>query len=180
MDRWEKSTKQNIFKNKIFNLNSISCYNKKKDIHHDFYILDTMDWVNIVATTKDNQFIMVKQHRLGTDKITIETPGGLIDSGESPEVSAVRELQEETGYKATKIHLLSKLAVNPAILSNHIYFFFAENCTKISGQNLDDAEDIEILLFSKDKIKEMIKKSEINHAIIVNALNQYFLSDFKK
>jgi 8-oxo-dGTP pyrophosphatase MutT (NUDIX family) len=116
---------------------------------------------------------MVKQHRLGTDDLTIETIAGLIEKDEDPLEAAKRELMEETGYKEGEIIFLKKVSVNPAILNNHIYFYFATGCRKVSKQNLDAAEDIEILLYSEDEIIKMIKDGTINHSIVIAALSLY-------
>lgn len=176
MNRWEIKTGKELFRRRIFSVKDIECYHPDKDITHRFFTISTPDWINIVATTEDGRFIMVRQHRLGTDEITLETPGGLIEEGESPEETARRELREETGYEAGEIHLLKKLSVNPAIFSNYIYFYYAGNCRRIYDQDLDPAEDIEVLTFSRNEILEMIRSGPISHTIIVTALFLYFLS----
>jgi len=176
MNRWEIKTGKELFRRRIFSVKDIECYHPDKDITHRFFTISTPDWINIVATTEDGRFIMVRQHRLGTDEITLETPGGLIEEGESPEETARRELREETGYEAGEIHLLKKLSVNPAIFSNYIYFYYAGNCRRIYDQDLDPAEDIEVLTFSREEILEMIRNGPISHTIIVTALFLYFLS----
>jgi ADP-ribose pyrophosphatase len=176
MIKWIKKNNIKIFHSKILSLTKNECYHPYKQINHSFISLNSPDWINIVAVTDDKKFIMVKQHRLGIDEITLETPGGLTETDESPEITAIRELQEETGYEAGNIHLLKKLAVNPAILNNNIYFFYAENCKKNHSQTLDEAEDIEVYTFTRDEICEMINNDKINHSLIVTAFYLFFLS----
>ena len=176
MVKWIIKNKNIIYENNVFSLIKNICYHKLFKREHNFFTLNTRDWINIVALTDDNKFIMVKQHRLGTDEITIETPGGLTESAETPDDTASRELLEETGYSCKNIYLLKKLSVNPAILNNYIYFYFAPHCIKTAEQNLDEAEDIEIMLLTKNDIDTMIENGEINHSIIVTAFYLYFNS----
>lgn len=159
-------------------MKDLECHHPDKDVTHRFFTLTSPDWINIVATTEDGRFIMVRQHRLGTDEITLETPGGLVEGNESPEETALRELREETGYEAGEIHLLKKLTNNPAIFNNYIYYYYAANCKKVHEQDLDAAEDIEVVTCSRDEIMDMINHGPITHTIIVSALYLYFLSEW--
>jgi ADP-ribose pyrophosphatase len=174
MKKWIIKAKHEIFNKRILSLAEIECYHPDKQINHTFIALNCPDWINIIAVTEEDKFILVKQHRLGTDEITLETPGGITEINELPELTAARELQEETGYEAGELHLLKKLTVNPAIMNNSIYYFFARNCKKIHKQNLDTAEDIEVLTFTRDEIAEMIRNGSINHSLIVTAFCLYF------
>jgi len=176
MNKWIKKSEQEIFRRRIFAVKDIECYHPDKNVTHRFFTLNTPDWINVVAITEEGMFIMVKQHRMGTDEVTLETPGGLIEEGEPPEETARRELREETGYEAGEIHLLKKLSVNPAIFNNYIYFYYAGNCRKMHNQKLDSAEDIEVLTVNHDQIMEMINGGRINHTIIVAAFYLYFIS----
>jgi len=69
---------------------------------HDFYILESRDWINIIPLTDDHQVVMIRQYRHGSREVTLEIPGGLVDPGDTPKKAAVRELLEETGYQAKK------------------------------------------------------------------------------
>jgi ADP-ribose diphosphatase len=178
MNKWIIKSEQELFRRRIFAVKDIECYHPDKNVTHRFFTLNTPDWINVVAVTEEGTFIMVKQHRLGTDEFTLETPGGLIEEGEPPEETARRELREETGYEAGEIHLLKKLSVNPAIFNNYIYFYYAGNCKKIHEQELDSAEDIEVLTVNHDQIMEMINGGLINQTIIVASFYLYFLSEW--
>jgi ADP-ribose pyrophosphatase len=176
MNKWIKKTTHELFNRRTFSLIDIECYHPDKHISNSFFTLNTLDWTNVIAETDGNRFITVQQHRLGTDEITIETPGGLIELNEQPEETAARELLEETGYKAEEMHLLKKLSVNPAILNNYIYIFYAKRCKKICDQKLDTCEDIEVLTFTRDEIADMLREGVIHHSITVTAFYQFFLS----
>ncbi|MDY6969466.1 MAG: NUDIX hydrolase [Spirochaetota bacterium] len=178
MNKWEIKNRNIIYKGGIFTIQDLECYHPQKDISHNFYILKHPDWVNIVATTGDDELILVKQHRLGTDEFTIETPAGIVEPDESPEHAARRELMEETGYCANDMILLKKLAANPAIMSNDIYFYYAPKAEKAASQSLDLAEDIEIILSTENDTISMLKRNVIKHSIIITALSLFFLSDY--
>jgi 8-oxo-dGTP pyrophosphatase MutT (NUDIX family) len=178
MDKWHIKKRDTVNKQRIFSIEKLLCYHPAKKVNHDFYILNNPDWVNIVTIDTDGNVVLVKQHRLGTDEYTIETVAGLIDPGEDPLTSAHRELLEETGYKAQDIVLLKKLAANPAIMNNYIYFYCALNAQKVGEQSLDLAEDIEILTLTPQQVLEYIQNGTINHSIIITALLLYFLSPY--
>jgi len=173
--RWNIEDKKTLWNGRIFSLESYACSHPGKNVSHDFIIVNSRDWINIVALTEEGKFIMVRQHRLGTDEMTLETTAGVMEHGENPIEAARRELSEETGYQAASITLMKTLSANPAIMNNRIHFFLATGCRKVSGQTLDHAEDIDVELYSRDEILAMIGDGRINHTIIVTALSLYFM-----
>ena len=135
----------------------------------NFVVCDSMDWVLVIPVTDDGQVVMVRQFRHGVRQVVLEVPGGLLDAGETPEASAVRELREETGYEADSIRLIGKMLPNPALNSAHIHIAVAEGCRRAGDQNLDPFERIEVVLHPLADIPGMIGSGEIDHALVVAA-----------
>src|SRR4051794_27307187 len=73
----------------------------------EVFVFSCPDWCNVIAETDAGELVFVWQYRFGTDALSLEIPGGVIDDGEEPERAAIRELREETGYEASSIELLS-------------------------------------------------------------------------
>ncbi len=180
MKKWEVRESEKVFENRILSVKTKKCFHPEKNVTWDFHVIDTFNWINVIGITDDNKFILVKQHRLGTDELSIETPGGVIEDGEDPEECALREFREETGYRGRSIHLLKSLWVNPAIMSNRISFYFIDGCVKSGGQELDEAEDIEVLAVPVDEVVDMVRDGRINHSIVLTGLGLYFLSQFNR
>jgi ADP-ribose pyrophosphatase len=176
MNKWKILARNTVYKSGIFKIESLQCHHEHKGVTHDFFVLNTQDWINIIALTGDDRLIMVEQHRLGTDEYTIETSAGLIEPGEQPEEAARRELLEETGFEPSELVLLKKCSSNPAIMNNYIHFYLATGCRKSATQNLDPAEDIDVHLYTHDEVFDLLKRGRINHSIIITALSLYFLS----
>ncbi len=135
----------------------------------DFVVLDSPDWVNVVALTDDGRVVLIRQYRHGIQRVTLEIPGGMVDAGESPQAAAVRELQEETGYVAGRVKFLGRVSPNPAIQNNSCHSFLAEDCRLTASPRPDPFERIEVLTRPLDEIPGMIHREEISHALVVVA-----------
>jgi 8-oxo-dGTP pyrophosphatase MutT (NUDIX family) len=134
------------------------------------------DWVLVLGLTPQEEVVMVRQFRHGTEQICLELPGGLVDPGDdSPELSAQRELLEETGYKADSVTLLGKCWPQPAILTNTCIFYLAKNLVRVQDQDLDAGEDIEILEVSLKEIPGKIRNGEIDHGMVLLAFFYFWM-----
>ncbi|WP_459129858.1 NUDIX hydrolase [Guggenheimella bovis] len=132
-------------------------------------------WANVVAFTKEQKIILVKQFRIGIGDFTIEIPAGTVEPGEDPKDAVIRELLEETGYTSTKEPiLLKKMHPNPANSDNESYTFILFDCEKTHEQILDIAEDIEVLLVSMEELKELIDMGTISQIFTTTA---YYLAN---
>src|SRR5512142_609840 len=132
----------------------------------DATIFEFRAWANIVALTKDGNVVLVKQYRHGVCDVLLEFPGGVVEDGEDPIDGAKRELLEETGYKASDLIEIAKLYPNPALQTNTLYCFLALEVVKVSEQNLDAGEDIEVQLMPLDELIETAKRGEFPHALM--------------
>ena len=92
---------------------------------------------------------------------------GFIDKGEDPKIAVTRELLEETGFSFPNVEYVGKVAANPGVLDNYTYMFLATGGTKITSQNLDRHEDIEVLLFPVDEVRAMLQRNEFVQALHV-------------
>ncbi len=116
-----------------------------------FDIIRTNAFVTIAAFTKDKEAILVRQYRPGPEKKLISFPEGMIEKNENPATAAQRELIEETGYQAEKFVLLKKF--KSAYTTDQRICLLALNCQKISKQNLDATEFIEVLCLPIEKFR---------------------------
>lgn len=127
------------------------------------YIRDCVNPGNaviIMPVTENGEVIFEKQLREAVGKINVELPAGMIDKGESPEDAAIRELEEETGFKAGKLDLLKEVYTSSGYTSEKIYIYLATELT-IGKKNLDDTE--EIIGIEKIAIEKVLKLAEENY-----------------
>ncbi|MCK5679314.1 NUDIX hydrolase [bacterium] len=137
-------------------------------------VLDSKDWVNVVALTPEGDTVLVKQFRFGSGSVTIEIPGGVIDPGEEHDAAAKRELKEETGFTSNKWTYLGATEPNPAILNNLCHHWLAEEATKEYEIDLDDGEDIAIITASIAEIREAVATGRLRHALALAGLTKVF------
>ena len=160
---------------RIFSIRTDTAISPRTGVEHDFYVIDTGDWVNIIPMTEDQRVVMVRQYRHGSRRVTLEIPGGMVDPGDTPEKAASRELMEETGYQAESWTRISAVNPNPAIFGNRCHTFLAQHVTKKGDPQPDQAEDIEVVLIPAQEIPGRIRKGEIDHAIVIAAFCSYLL-----
>ena len=136
---------------------------------HQFFRLDCSDWVNVIALTEDGRMVLVEQYRHGTDEMTLEIPGGAVDPGERPETAATRELEEETGYRASELIEIGRVDPNPAFLSNRCWTYLAFGCRSDGTVNLDPSEEIEVSLSPVEDFARLIDEGVITHSLVIAA-----------
>jgi ADP-ribose pyrophosphatase len=135
-------------------------------------VLETSNWVNVIALTPEERIICVRQYRFGTGKISLEIPGGLVDPGESDRQAAMRELKEETGYTGSEWQHLGIVEPNPAFLNNLCHHWLALNVEQTDHPQPDEGEDIEIVTLNFDEIISHIRSGEIRHVLVLSALSR--------
>ncbi len=134
-----------------------------------FTVIQSPDWVNVIALTADDQVVMVRQYRHGIDDLTLEIPGGIVDPGEDALTAVKRELYEETGYRARQWVKLGEVESNPAFMDNHCGLFLALDATLEGEGELDETEFIEVELHPLDTIPGRMADGTIRHSLVVSA-----------
>lgn len=140
---------------------------------HTFYVIEAGDWVNVIPVTPEGKLVFVRQYRHGVEAVTLEIPGGMIDTGETVAEAARREMHEETGYDTERFVYLGGIAPNPAIQNNVCHFYLALDARAVGGQHLDGTEDIDVVLVDPAEVPERIVHGEVNHALVVVAFYLY-------
>ncbi len=135
---------------------------------YDFYVLEAPDWINVVPLTMNDEVVMIEQYRHGTNSVTLEIPGGMVDAGETPQRAAARELMEETGYAATReVLFLGKTRPNPALQNNWIHTYLARGVEFKSAPVFDSTEHTSVRLVPIKDVPELIADGIIDHALVV-------------
>lgn len=143
---------------------------------HEFYVLDSVDWVNVVAVTPDRHVVLVEQYRHGSGTVELEIPGGIMDPADaSPIDTAVRELREETGYTGASPRVIGMVWPNPAILSNRTFTVLVEECRRTHSVQFDQGEDLITRLVPVEELPGLVARGRIRHCIVVAALYHFEL-----
>ncbi len=132
--------------------------------------LEFRSWASVLALTKNQEVVLVRQFRHAAQAVVWEFPGGVVDDGESPLEGARRELAEETGYTTPNLIEVGKFYPNPALQTNLMYAYLAYDVEETSIQKLDEAEDIEVHLVSLDELIAMTKRGEFLNGLQVALL----------
>lgn len=172
---WKKLTTQLIGNYRVFRLRKDESVSPRTGRTHTFFALESPDWVNVVAVTPAGQLLLIRQYRHGTEEITLEIPGGMVDEGEAPVIAAARELLEETGYEAEAMIPIGVVAPNPAILNNRCHTFLARNARPVGPQKFDGSEDIALELTAIENMPELVRSGRISHALVIAAFHHYSL-----
>lgn len=116
--------------------------------------------VAIVPILEDGRILLVRQYRHAVGQMMLEIPAGKLDKGELPEECALRELEEEAGYKAGKLRKLVSIYTAPGFSDEIIHLYVADNLVPTS-QRLDEDEFLHIEVHGKEEIRNLISKGHI-------------------
>ncbi len=128
----------------------------------------------VVPVLPDGKILMIRQYRPAIDRETLELPAGARnDAAEDTAVTAARELEEETGYRAGKITKLLSLKAVVAWCNEFTDVYLAENLERIGEQTLDEAEEIAFEAFEVSELREMIYSGRLQDSKTVAGLLAY-------
>ena len=177
IEPWKKLSSKPLADFRIFQIRSEEKLSPRTNTAHDFYLIDSVNWVNVIALTPANELIMVDQYRHGSNTVELEAPGGMIDPEDpSPLEAGLRELREETGYEGTSARIIGQFFPNPAIQTNACFTVLVENCRLTSAVKFDQTEDLLTHLIPANEIPALIASGKIRHALVLVALYYFELS----
>ena len=178
--KWKLISSEYLLENTWARVRKDTCLRPDGHIISPYYVYEFPTWVTVAGITENNQIVMVQQYRHALGEVCIETPGGCVDDTDaSLEHAAAREMLEETGYVFSSYEYLGKTSANPSTNNNLMHMFLAKGGKKIKEQSLDTNEDLEVLLFTINEIKALLKDQKIMQSMHVTCLF-YALSKLKE
>ena len=130
-----------------------------------YYSLRLPDYVSILAITDDQHVLCVRQYRPAVERYTLELPSGLIDPGESPEQSALRELLEETGYQAGTLEVLGPMLPDTGRLGNRIWACVAAGLRRVEDR--EPEASLEVVSLTVPELLCATADGRFDHALHV-------------
>lgn len=145
------------------------------NVNPEFYVLEYMPWVNVIAITEDGEFLMVRQYRYGLRDTRYEIVAGAVEDGEEPLHAAQRELLEETGFGGGTWREFCVMSVNCSSHNNLTHTFLAEGVRKVAEAHQEPTEDVHVHFLSREQVLQLLREDEIKQASMATGLLKYFL-----
>lgn len=168
--QWRVLNEEHLQHCKVFDVQRATMESPLTGDAHPFFRIESPEWVNIVALTRDEQLVLVRQFRHGSRVVTLEIPGGLVDPGEVPAEAGGRELLEETGYRAGRLVSLGSISPNPALFGNRVHMLVALDCERVAEIQNESTEHTTVELLPLTRLREVVREIGIDHALAVAAL----------
>ncbi len=170
--RWEVLKSELMYRCRIFSVRRDHSRSLLSGQTHDFHVIETGDWVNIVPLTPDRGVVMVRQFRHGIGDLTLEVPAGVMDDADtSPLIAACRELREETGYASQRVLPLGVVHPNPAIMNNRCHMFVAHDVERVGAPQWDATEELTVETVPLDQITGLIRQGAVSNALTLVAFH---------
>ena len=171
--KWETLDRRRLLHTPVYDVYS-QRERAANGIEGDYVAIDAPDWVMTIPVYQ-GKFVLVRQWRHSAGQLSLEFPGGVAEPGEDPAVTAHRELEEETGFRAGKLTHLGTVNPNPALFSNRFHCYLAEELKPTGNQHLDADELLNCELAPVEEVLAAYGGPDCGHALMGTALALYLL-----
>ncbi|MBI2799700.1 MAG: NUDIX hydrolase [Gammaproteobacteria bacterium] len=170
---WEVLSSDELFSHPYFRMRKDRCALPDERIMPAYYVMEFVDWVNVIPLTDDGKIVLVNQYRHAARRRFYEFPGGTVEpdnKDETPETAARRELLEETGYEASRCAYLGLHYPNPGLQDNRMHVYLGTGCRKVQEPKLDTYEDLEVELVDVQDFLLCIEQGRPMHSLMMASL----------
>ena len=180
---WEEISTEHIVQDEWIDFRKSAYRFPDGSVFEPFYSYSRRDYVVIVASDEDGEYLCVRQFRQGIKEVTTEFPAGGIERTDGREYgrgrslsdaedaleAAKRELLEETGYVSDDWQYLLTVPSNATIADNYAHIFSAGSCRKSQEQSLDETEFLKVRKYSAAEIEDLIAHGGFQQAVHIMA-----------
>jgi ADP-ribose pyrophosphatase len=151
---------EDIYDGRVINLkvHTIELPDGKKSMRE---IVEHNGGVGVIAVTKDRRVFMVNQYRTAAKQMMLEIPAGKLEKGEDTYDAGMRELEEETGYRAKTFTELGSYYATPGYCEEKLTLYLATDL-EFKGQHLDEGEFLNVSEHQLDELYQMVMDNKIN------------------
>ena len=178
--KWKILRSEYLLQHKYMTLRKDRVQLDNGHIIDDYFVIEKANWINVIAITEEGKFVFERQYRHGIGKVIYEIPAGIIEDGEDSIEAAKRELLEETGYSGGEWFEYGQACPNPSSMNNTNYTFLAKGVRKISAQNTEVTENIEVLLLTLEEVRNLLESNFIVEGIQQAPLWRYMAESQKE
>ena len=180
---WEEVSRETIVKDEWIDFRRQAFRFPDGSVFEPYYTYSRRDYVVIVARDENGNYLCVRQYRQGIREVTTEFPAGGIERKDGREYgsardasvaenalqAACRELREETGYVSDRWTHLMTVPSNATMADNYAYLFLAEDCRKVTGQELDAMEFLNVEVLTPQELEELVNAGHFQQAVHILA-----------
>jgi ADP-ribose pyrophosphatase len=116
--------------------------------------------VAVIAQHADGRLVLVRNRRVAVGQRLVEFCAGKLEPGEPPAQTALRELEEETGFAAGRLEALGSFFTSPGFADEIMHVFVASDLRPVP-QRLEPGEEIEVVTLAEDELRAAIASGEI-------------------
>lgn len=168
MGHFKRVKRELSFKGNLLNFYSDTILiDNDREVIYDF--IEHKGASAMIPIDKDGKILMVRQYRNAIDKYTLEIPAGSLDPGENSLTCAIRECEEETGYRPNNVHHLVDVHTTVAFCNELIKVYYSDDLTP-TKQKLDEGEYINVERHSLEELISMIYSGKITDAKTIAGL----------